>query len=349
MKIIIATVQIPFIMGGAEFLASNLKNALIKQGHEAEIVSIPFMDNPVNLIEDHIVASRLLYLEQSWAGKTDLCIGLKFPGYYIPHPNKVIWALHQYRAAYEFFNTDYSNLKDNIEGNRIKNIVVNADNIYLNETERIFTISKNVAARMKKYNGINASALYHPCPDMDKYFSGGYEDYILMPSRINITKRQLLAVEAMSFVKSDIKLCIVGHADNSYEYNRMTDLIKKHKLQNRVKCLDYVSLEEKLKLYANARAVLFIPFDEDYGYITLEAMAASKAVITTTDSGGPLEFIQDGKTGMITDPNAKEIAKAMDALAGSPALAETLGKAANRHLRDMDITWGHVIKELAKQ
>ena len=40
-----------------------------------------------------------------------------------------------------------------------------------------------------------------------------------------------------------------------------------------------------------ALGVIFPPLDEDYGYVTLEAMLAAKPVITCTDSGGPLEFV----------------------------------------------------------
>ena len=97
MKILISTVQAPFIKGGAELLASNLKNALLKAGHETEIVSIAFMDNPNEMIVDHILASRLYDINYTWAGKIDLNIGLKFPAYYMPHDNKVLWVLHQHR------------------------------------------------------------------------------------------------------------------------------------------------------------------------------------------------------------------------------------------------------------
>lgn len=348
MKIIISTVQAPFVTGGAEFLANNLKSALSKQGHEAEIVTIPFMDSPVELIENHIVASRLLDLGNSWAGKVDLCIGLKFPAYYIPHPNKVNWILHQHRAAYDLFNTEYSNIKDNPEGNSIRSVVYNADNKYLKEAKRIYTIAENVSKRLEKYNSISSTPLYHPCPDMDKFFTSEYGDYILMPSRVNITKRQMLALEAMLQSKSDIKLYLAGKADNDYEKNRILAFIKSNKLQNRVKYLDYVSQEEKIQLYANARAVLFIPLDEDYGYITLEAMAASKAVITAKDSGGPLEFVENNRTGFVVDATPGSIAAVIDELGTSVRLSKELGQKSKDHLKEMNITWENVVKELTQ-
>lgn len=348
MKIAITTVQAPFVSGGAELHAQNLKKALMNYGHESEIVTIPFMDTPINLIEDCIVASRLFDLSNSWAGKIDLCIGLKFPAYYIPHPNKVIWALHQHRAAYDLFNTEYSNLKNTPDGIKIRQIIKNADENYLLQARKIYANSNNVAKRMLKFNNINATPLYHPCPDMEKFYCNKYEDYILMPSRINITKRQHLAIEAMRYTKSKTKLYIVGKADNDYERLRMIDLIKKYGLEDKIKYFDYVEQEEKFKLYANAKAVLFIPLDEDYGYITLESMASSKAIITAKDSGGPLEFVDNDINGYVIEPQAQDLARKIDVLSLNNELSEKMGSMSLKKLNKMNITWESVVRELTK-
>lgn len=348
MKIVISTVQAPFVSGGAEFLATNLKSALIREGHEVEIVTMPFMDSSSAMIENHIIAARLMNLSNSWAGKVDLNIGLKFPAYYIPHPNKVIWALHQHRASYDLFDTEYSNIKDDLDGRYIKNVIKNADNRYLKEAKRIFTISQNVTNRMTKYNKISSKPLYHPCPDMEKFYCTDYSNYILMPSRINITKRQMLALEAMCYTKSDIQLYIVGKADNEAEKEKLLSFIKEHKLQKKVQYFDFVTQEKKFELYARAKAVLFVPKDEDYGYITLEAMASSKAFITAKDSGGPLEFAVDKENAFIAEPEPKQLAEIIDEFANSKHLAKEMGVKSKKHLQEMNITWGNVVKELTK-
>jgi len=348
MKIAITTVQIPYITGGAEFLAANLKQALINEGHEAEIITMPFMDQPAALLEQHIVASRLMDMNNSWGGHIDLCIGLKFPAYFMPHENKVIWALHQHRQAYDLFDTEYSPLKDDETGRYYQRIVKNADNRYLPEAKRIYTIAKNVSSRMQKFNKIESQALYHPCPDMEKFYSSDYDDFILMPSRINVTKRQKLAIEALAETKSKIRLVVVGHAESPALLSEIKELIHEKKLDDRVEFLDFVSQEEKIRLYSRARAVLFIPKDEDYGYITLEAMASGRPVITCRDSGGPLEFVLDGKTGSVADPDPKKIAEVIDAYAGSNAMAKEYGLGGKKHLDEMDITWKNVVRELTR-
>ena len=39
------------------------------------------------------------------------------------------------------------------------------------------------------------------------------------------------------------------------------------------------------------RAVCFAPLREDYGFVTAEAFASGKAVVTCSDSGGPAELV----------------------------------------------------------
>ena len=170
-----------------------------------------------------------------------------------------------------------------------------------------------------------------------------------MPSRINQTKRQQLAIEALRYTKSNVKLVLLGKADNDGVMAELKRAIQEYHAEKKVEFIGFVSHKEKLDLYAKARAVLFIPKDEDYGYITLEAMAASKAVITAKDSGGPLEFVTDGETGLICEPEAKALAKAMDRVTTSAALADEMGRAGKTRLAEMNISWDHVVKELTRE
>lgn len=348
MKIVLLTAQIAFVRGGAEMHVANLKKALEEAGHQVEIVALPLYDNPIEKIEDAIVAARLLDIENSWGGHVDMAIGMKFPTYFMPHHNKVMWILHQHRQAYELFNTEYSNIKNDEEGNRIRKIIRNADIKYISEAKRVYANSQNVANRMMKYCGIKATPLYHPCPGIEKFTCGESDDYILMPSRINKTKRQMLACEAMAKSKSNIKLYILGAPENNVEINEIRKFIEENNIQDRVKFLDFVPEEEKISLYANSRGVLFIPKDEDLGYITMEGMAASKPVITARDSGGPLEFIVDGQTGFVADSSAESIAEAIDSLAADKNRAIEMGADGKQHLLDMNISWNHVVEELLK-
>ena len=348
MKIAITTVQVPFIYGGAEFHAQNLRRALIAAGHEAEIVTMPLMDSPPHLLTDHIVAARLMDVNHSWAGRTDLCIGLKFPAYCMPHDNKVIWLIHQHRSAYDLYGTPYSHLHLSEEGQAVRQAVIQADNHYLPEAKRLYANSQNVAKRLLRYNGLHSTPLYHPCPGMEQFYCDEVEEYFLISSRINDTKRQSLILQALPHCRENVRLIFIGKPDHPAVGEQLRQQVEALRLGDRVQFLGFQAGADKYRLYARARAVVFCPLDEDYGYITLDAMAAHKAVLTCTDSGGPLEFVLDGQTGLIVPPTPQDIARAMDTLWASPALCKQMGEAAHAHLMEMDITWEHVVKELLK-
>lgn len=346
MRIVLVTVQVPFILGGAEFLTINLKNAMERAGHQVEIVTVPFKWYPPERIPEHILACRLFDLTESYGNRVDLMIGLKFPAYYFSHPNKVLWMLHQYRQAYELWETEYSDLHLAPSGSSVRDAVFRADNLYIKEAKKVFTISLNVSSRLNRFNNIASKPLYHPCPNADKLYCHNYEDYILFFSRIETIKRQHLAIEAMRHVKSPVKLYLVGRADNDAYLKRLQQLARQYKLEDKIKFFDFVSDGEKISLYARCRAVLFPPYDEDYGYITLEAFYAKKPVITCTDSGGPLEFVVDGETGFIRQPDPIQLAEAIDAYGNSEKLAREMGEKAREKIESMNISWDNVVKEL---
>ena len=81
-----------------------------------------------------------------------------------------------------------------------------------------------------------------------------------------------------------------------------------------------------IELMAGARGILFAPFQEDYGYVTLEAFLARKPVVTASDSGGPLEFVQDGVNGFVCDPAPEALAAAVARLAADAATGAAAGR-----------------------
>src|SRR6266851_647708 len=149
MRILIATVQVPFIRGGAEILAEGLRDALRSAGHQAEIVAIPFKWFPAERILDHMLACRLLDLTETPQGKVDRVIGLKFPAYLAPHPNRVLWLLHQHRTAYEFWDHPFADLINSPQGARIRDAILEADQRLIPDSRAVYTISGNVSQRLR--------------------------------------------------------------------------------------------------------------------------------------------------------------------------------------------------------
>ena len=99
-----------------------------------------------------------------------------------------------------------------------------------------------------------------------------------------------------------------------------------------------------LEHLARCRAVCFPPLDEDYGFVTVEAFASRKAVITCVDSGGPAELVRDGETGLVCDPTPAAMAAAIARLMDDAGLAERLGSAAAA--RAAALTWPDAVKRL---
>jgi hypothetical protein len=65
LRILIATVRVPFVNGGAEIHAEGLCRALREAGHQAEIIAIPFKWYPPERILDQMLACRLLDLSET--------------------------------------------------------------------------------------------------------------------------------------------------------------------------------------------------------------------------------------------------------------------------------------------
>src|SRR4029078_10219000 len=122
-----------------------------------------------------------------------------------------------------------------------------------------------------------------------------------------------------------------GVADSPPYADGLMKLARELRVDRRVEWMDFLSQSQKIDAYARALAVIFPPFDEDYGYVTLEAMLASKAVITCEDSGGPLEFIVPNETALVAQPAPEALAAAMDRYWQDRELARKQGRAARKH------------------
>jgi glycosyltransferase involved in cell wall biosynthesis len=346
MRILITTSQVPFIRGGAELHAEGLRDALRAEGHDAEIVAIPFKWYPADRVLAHMAACRLLDLSEIGRMAIDMVIGLKFPAYLVQHPNKVLWILHQHRQAYDLWGSPMDDLHLQPNGEYVREAVRQADRTYIGQAKAVYANSKTVAGRLKQYCGLDATPLYHPPHQAERFYCSDAEDYLLFPSRIGTMKRQELAMAALPLTTQPVRVSFMGAADRDEYARKLRDMARELGVEERVRWLGPVSDEEKFRLYAHALGVIFPPVDEDYGYITLEAMLSSKPVITCTDSGGPLEFVRDGETGYIADPTPEGLAAAMERLWEDRTRAAALGEAGRALYDSLGVSWAAVVKRL---
>jgi glycosyltransferase involved in cell wall biosynthesis len=320
----------------------GLVRELRARGYEAELVSVPFKWYPKEEILPHAAAWRLLDLSESNGRPVDLVIASKFPSYFVRHPRKVAWLIHQYRAAYELCGTPYSDFQHTELDVGLRDTLMRLDTEMLGECRAIFTNAKNTAARLAKFNGLAAEPLYHPSRLAPRLKPGPYGDYVLSVGRIESVKRVDLAVRALAHSGSgSIRLVIAGDGTQRENVERAAHAAG---VADRVAFLGTVGDDDLVELYAGALGVVYPPFDEDFGYVTLEAFLARKPVITCRDSGGPNEFVADGVNGYVCDPRPEAVGDAIRRLDAERGRAPVMGEAGFEVART--ITWDGVIEKL---
>ena len=329
--------QVPFVRGGAELMAEELVGALRTRGHEAELVTIPFKWYPGTRVVDQALLWRLADLDEADGRPIDRVIATKFPAYCVRHPNKVVWVLHQFRQAYDYDRTELGQFGESAEDRATIQAVRRLDAVALGEARRVFATSRNVADRLRRFNGIESELLPHP-PQALPYRSAPSDGYVLSVNRLDRAKRVDLLLEAAR-LDTTLRLVIVGDGPDRGRLEQLAG-----GLDGRVEFAGRVEPERLADLYARSLAVYYAPVDEDFGMVPYEAFLSGKPVLTTLDAGGPLEVVEDGATGVVTAPDAAAVAAGAARLAADPAAASALGAAGK--LVAERVTWDACVDAL---
>jgi len=342
-NILICTTQVPFTTGGAESHVEGLRRALSAAGYNAEVAALPFKWYPPAEIMRGALAWRLLDVTESNGRPVDLVVGMKFPAYTVAHPRKVLWVIHQYRSAYNLWGTPFDDLSTYPDGARVRDLIRHCDERFIPEARKVFANSRTVAERLLRYNRIESEPLYHPPPRAAALRTGAQGDYVFYPSRMEAQKRQELLIEAMSFTRTPVRAVFAGSARDRAHYD---SLVKQFGVGDRVEIRGFVSEEEIVGLYADALAVCYLPFDEDYGYVTLEGMLSAKPVVVPRDGGGAAELIEHGSEGLVSDPEPRALAECLDELYADRTRARRMGERGRDKLLALDLSWENVVEKI---
>jgi glycosyltransferase involved in cell wall biosynthesis len=287
------------------------------------------------------LAWRSLDLTEVGGKEVDAVIATRFPSYAVRHPNKVVWLIHQYRQAYDQFGTPYSDFTASREDRRTREAISEIDRVGLTEARRVFANSRTVAQRLAKYNGIASEPLYHPPPLAGRYRGGPPGDYALCVGRLDGWKRPDLALSALPHAPA-ARLVVVGRGP---EEARLRRLARELGVVDRVRWItEEVGEEELLDLYAGSRLVVVTPEGEDLGYVPLEAFLSGKAVLTTEDAGGPLEFVADGETGFVVPARPEALGAALRLAWERPEALARLGEKGRQ--RAAALSWDSTVSAL---
>ncbi|HYC36886.1 MAG TPA: glycosyltransferase [Usitatibacter sp.] len=381
MKIaIVAPCPIPYMVGGAEKLWWGLAQHFNERtAHQAEIIKLPSPEGDLRALMRSYESFAALDL-----AAFDLVVSGKYPAWMVSHPRHVCYMLHRLRGLYDCypggpgvpseaarhppvaalreFMRRYRGARSalaelfgrwneiaaeaalppgvlDFPGPLARELVHWLDDIALapGAISRYAAISHTLVEREGYFPPGVEVAVAHPPPHRVRAPGERYEHFYTV-SRLDGPKRVALVVEAMRMVKTDLPLFVGGTGP---EEARLREIARG---DPRIRFVGFESDAEVDERYRNALAVPFVPWQEDYGFITVEAMQCGKPVITTRDSGGPRELVEDGVNGLVCGDDAASLAAAMQKLADDRELAQRLGR--NGIQRAARVTWEAVAEAL---
>lgn len=308
---IVAPVSPQGAIGGAERFYNGLAGSLRNHGCFVDLIQVPFDESSIESIKAGYEAFEAMNLDEY-----DLVISTKAPSYCVRHRNHVLYLVHTIRVFYDMFETVFPDADSMIL--EARDWVQNRDTKAISSISRRYSIGETVSKRLRDFNKLDAEVI-HPGLDIDVPRPTPAGNYFFMPGRLHRWKRVHLAIEAVKKSSLPISLRISGTGEHEEELRELAGK------DERIIFEGYVDDDRLQRLYSRALGVLFCPINEDYGYVTLEAFAHGKPVITCSDSGEPLQFVTDGQTGFVVAPEADDIRIAMEKLWSDREAAQVMG------------------------
>ena len=335
--IAIVTSSPPSTEGGHLVIGRALARAVEEAGHHATLVVTP----------DFGFGRTLATYRSNWnanVGRVDQVISLRYPSYAVRHAAHVSWLNHTMREYYDLWPGFAASLSPR---NRLKEgvrraLIHAADGRLLkHNVRRLVAQSDTIRRRIQNDFGMLAEVL-HPPPPQRPYRCESYGGYVFALSRLVPLKRVELLIRALAEPQARHVTAVVAGEGHSRE--ELEALAAALGVASRISFLGRIDEPTLLTNLARCRGVCFTPLDEDYGFVTVEAFASHKAVITCRDSGGPTELVRDNETGFVTDATPTAVATALARLSEDAALAERMGTNAAAHAASM--TWDAAVRRL---
>jgi glycosyltransferase involved in cell wall biosynthesis len=345
-RILVVTSGALFVRGGHMVIAEETVAALKRAGYVADMLVTP--QNRFGRQGSAYLATWLTDVGETADGfPVDQVISFRFPSYAVRHRNHVCWLNHRMREYYDLWERFVRGLgrKGRLKESVRRKIYHTVDGYLLTRNvTRLVAQSRTIQARLQRFGAIPSELLHPPAPER-AYWTQGYGDYIFAVSRLHPLKRLDLLVEAAALTRDrslHFKIAGTGEGEPG-----LRERIRELGLEGRVELLGAISDSDLLDHYARCRGVFFAPWNEDYGFVTLEAFRSGKPVITSHDSGGPSELVENGKTGFVTEPTAVSVAAAIDSLGSDRGLAERMGEAAREAA--LTHTWQRAVEHLVRE
>lgn len=341
-RVAVVTSSPPLVEGGHLVIARALVDAIRAAGHDAGLVTTP--SNRFGRQAAEYAAAWLTDVGQAAGHPIDHVISLRYPSYAVRHPSHVCWLNHTMREYYDLWDDFVGQLspRGRVKERVRRRLIHAADTwCFTHHLKALYAQSKTVQTRLTRWNHVASEVLYPPAPARS-YRCDEYGDFIFVISRLETLKRIDLVLRALATPDARATRCVI--AGSGPAENDLRALATRLDLDDRVTFAGRVDDGQVVDFLATCRAVCFVPQREDYGFVTVEAFSASKAVITASDSGGPAELVTDNVNGFVTGASAEAIGQAIGALAADQDLAARLGKGAKQTAERLQ--WAKVVDTL---
>ena len=322
--------------GGAEALYRGLLNAFREASHEADEIAVESDESSFDAVLESYARFYALDLRDY-----DLVVSTKAPTFMVSHPNHASYLLHTLRVFYDMFAHEYGEGTAEQRAQRRAIHALDRFGLRQGRIRRHFSNGHTTYRRLVEaspwWQEVGFSALHHP-PALSGFKGSRRQDFILLPGRLHRWKRAHLIIDAYKHLKRDVPLLITGTGEDE------AALRKAAAGDRRIQFLGGVSEAELVDLYADALLVPFVPRQEDYGLVTIEAFKSGKPVLTCSDSGETLEFVRDGVNGYVVEPDARAIAARLTDAIDHRRAAAAMGAAGQRSVSH--IAWEPIVEAL---
>jgi glycosyltransferase involved in cell wall biosynthesis len=341
-RLAVATSSPETVEGGHLVIARSLVTAALDMGHDATLVLTP--DCAFGRQASSYIETWRTDVNRAAGGTVDQVISLRYPSYAVRHPRHVCWLNHTMREYYDLWPRFSGGLSARARlKETAKRIAIRTVDRWLltRNVTKVVAQSETVQRRLRHDFALEAGVLLPPPPPRP-YRCDGYGDYIFAVSRLTPLKRLDLLIRALALPAArSIRAVIAGEGESR---EALDGLVRTLDLADRVTLTGRLSEEELIGHLARCRAVCFTPVNEDYGFVTVEAFASRKGVITCTDSGGPADLVRDRETGLIAAPTPEALAESLARIMDDETLAERIGGAAAS--RAAQLTWPAAVQRL---
>jgi glycosyltransferase involved in cell wall biosynthesis len=220
------------------------------------------------------------------------------------------------------------------------------DKMAVRSAKLVLVNSIFIQKQVKQIYGVDSIVSYLGV-DTDIFSPGpknGHEAYVLSVGAIQPHKGYDFLIESIAHVDKRIRplLKLVGNMRNLREQNFLEALAKEKEVDLQIEVgIDQNAL---LQRYKDSTLVAYVPHNEPFGLVPLEAMACGKPVVGVNE-GGVKETVINELTGFLVDRDPEKFGQALQLMLDNPDLVDQYGRNGRRHVSE-NWSWDRSVQRL---